>query len=209
MSRILVVGSGGHASVLVSIARRDRVGDLAGYVDLEDRGDWQGLVYLGDDTAVTPGCCLLFGVGLMHNAHARWQLYARHRAAGVPCLLLVSNRSSVADEAQLGTGTVVLDLAAVNAGARLGEACIVNTGAVIEHGARLGDNVHVAPHATLCGDVSIGDHCLIGAAATILPGLSVATGVVVGAGAVVTRDLVAPGVYVGAPAVRAAERSPG
>lgn len=209
MSRLIVVGSGGHASVLVSIARRDGVGDLAGYVDGVDRAEWQGLAYLGTDVAVSPGCRLLFGVGLVLNAHARWQLYTGHRAAGAPAILLISSRASVASEAQLGAGTVVLDLAAVNAGARLGEACIVNTGAVVEHSVQLGDNVHVAPHATICGDVSIGDHCLIGAAATVLPGLRLASGIVVGAGAVVTRDLVAPGIYAGAPAVRTTERSPG
>ncbi len=197
--------------MLVSIARRDRLGDLCGYVDRRDRGERHGLPYLGDDDAIARDHrdgALLLGVGLTDNAPARWRLYAAHRAAGAACLVLVSSRASVAAEAQLGAGTVVLDLAAVNAGARLGEACIVNTGAVVEHDCRLGDNVHVAPHATLCGDVAIGDHVLIGAAATVLPGRRVAGGVVIGAGAVVTRDLAEPGIYVGAPAVRVAPGRP-
>ena len=39
MPEIMIVGSGGHAGVLVSIARRDRLGVLAGYLDREDRGE--------------------------------------------------------------------------------------------------------------------------------------------------------------------------
>jgi len=206
-----VIGSGGHASVLVSIARRDGLGELIGYVDREDRGEWNGLAYLGTDADLAgrhPDCTLLFGIGLARDAAARWRLYAAHRAAGKVSLILVSRRASVAAEARLGAGTVVLALASVGPGARLGELCIVNTGAVVEHDCQLGDNVHVAPHATLCGQVTVGGHALIGAGAVVLPGVRIAAEVTVGAGAVVTRDLVARGTYVGAPAVRSREGGP-
>ncbi|HOX24961.1 MAG TPA: NeuD/PglB/VioB family sugar acetyltransferase [Candidatus Krumholzibacteria bacterium] len=204
MSRLVVIGSGGHARVLVSIARRDRIGELIGYVDRQDRGPWNDLPYLGDDAAIRRdlgGVDLLFGVGLVRNAADRWRLYAEHRAAGARSVVLVSSRACVAAEARLDAGTVVLDLAAVNAGAVLGELCIVNTGAVVEHDCRLGRNVHVAPRATLCGEVVVGDHCLIGAGAVVLPAVKIASGITVGAGAVVVRDLDRPGAYAGAPAV--------
>ncbi len=205
MSDILVIGSGGHAGVLVSIVRRDGVGDLRGYLDCEDRGQRHGLACLGDDETDPGADSLLYGVGLVNNAVARWDLYRRHRNGNATFLVLVSGRASVAVEARLGAGTVVLDLAAVNTGAVLGEACIVNTGAVVEHDCRLGDNVHVAPGAVLCGEVTVGDHVLVGAGSVVVPGVSIAGGSIIGAGAVVAGDLTRPGTYVGSPAVRRGE----
>ena len=211
MSSVVLVGSGGHARVLVGIARRDSAFAFTGYVDVRDRGVRDGLPYLGPDACVRTeyaDCGLLLGVGLMIDARARWRLYEWHRDRGARFVSLVSTHACVGPETRLGGGTVVMDLAAVNAGAVLGAACIVNTGAVVEHDCRIGDNVHIAPHATVCGEVSIGDHCLIGAGATIVPGVRVASGSIIGAGAVVTSDVAEPGTYRGVPARRRGEGMP-
>lgn len=207
MSEVIVIGGGGHARVLAGIARRDGL-QLAGYADREDRGVRDGLVYLGTDDDIAgryASSRFLLGVGLMTAAAGRWRLYRHHRDGGAVFVILISSRASVDPSVQLATGTVVMDLAAVNPGASIGEAGIVNTGAVVEHDCHLGDNVHVAPNATLCGEVTVGDHCLIGAGAVVAPGVVIPAGTIVGAGAVVLRSLSEPGTWVGAPAVRRGE----
>jgi sugar O-acyltransferase (sialic acid O-acetyltransferase NeuD family) len=194
--------------VLVGIARRDGDHALVGYVDVEDRGVRHGLSYLGPDDCLSRGhseCSLLLGVGLMGDATSRWRIYTEHRDRGRDYVTLVSARACIGPDVRLGTGTVVMDHAAVNAGTELGEACIVNTGAVVEHDCRIGNNVHIGPNATVCGGVQIEDHCLIGAGATIIPGARVAAGSIIGAGAVVASDLERPGTYVGVPAKRSGE----
>ncbi len=210
-SRVIVIGGGGHARVLMGITRRLAGLEVVGYADRDDRGVRDGVPYLGDDAAVAPRYGdgeLLLGVGLMTDAAARWRLYRHHREAGGRFLTLVSPLALVDDTVHLGAGCVVMDQTAVNPGARLGEICIVNTGAVVEHDCRLGDNVHVAPHATLCGDVTVGSHCLIGAGAVLVPGVTVAAYTIIGAGAVVARDIAEPGTYVGVPATRRGEGMP-
>lgn len=209
---VVLLGGGGHARVCASIARRDGVLRLSGYADPRDRGDLDGLPWLGPDEEVRerwPECRLLLGIGLMTDARVRWLAWRRYGGEGGRFVQLRSRRASVAREAVLGAGTVVFDLAAINAGAVLGAACIVNTGAVVEHDCRLGDNVHIAPRATLCGAAQVGDHTLIGAGAVVLPGVRVAPGSIVAAGAVLTRDAAEPGLYLGVPAALRGRGMPG
>ncbi len=59
---------------------------------------------------------------------------------------------------------------------------------------------HVAPGVHLGGEVTVGQGALIGIGASVMPGRSVGAGTVVGAGAVVTRDLPAGVTAVGVPA---------
>jgi sugar O-acyltransferase (sialic acid O-acetyltransferase NeuD family) len=191
--------------VLIEIVRRDRVGELAGYVDRRDRGPVSDLSWLGSDAdalARPESASFLLAVGLTDNAAARWRLVQRYRETGARLLTVVSSRAVVAAGVELGEGTVVMDLAAVNPGAALGPACIINTGAIVEHDAALGSNVHVAPGAVLCGDVTVGDHCLVGAGCVVVPGVTVVGQTTIGAGAVVTADITESGTYVGVPAVR-------
>ncbi|QIE47920.1 hypothetical protein G5B38_20110 (plasmid) [Pseudohalocynthiibacter aestuariivivens] len=99
-----------------------------------------------------------------------------------------------------GLGTVVLSGAVVNAETRIGEGVIINNGAIVEHGCYIGDFSHIAPGAVVAGDAHVGADVWIGANATVLQGITIADGTTVGAGAVVTRDISAPGTYIGLPA---------
>lgn len=64
----------------------------------------------------------------------------------------------MAESAERGAGTVIMDGAVVNPFARLGKDCIVNTCASVDHGCMVEDYVHVTVGAYLCGTVSVGAH---------------------------------------------------
>ena len=125
-----------------------------------DRG-WQVLVAIGDN-------------------RRRLSLAERLIGDGFALPSFVATTATVAHDAQLDAGTIVLEHAHVGPGARLGTATVVNTGAVVEHEVRLGAGCHVAPHATLSGGVQVGSGVLVGAGATVLPGVSVGEWSVVG-----------------------------
>lgn len=108
--------------------------------------------------------------------------------------------ASVSRFASVQAGGFVAANAVVAAGAGVGVGAIVNHGAVVDHDCRVGDWSHIAPGVVLGGGVRIGNQCLVGSGAVILPGLCVADGAIVGAGSVVTRNVQAGAVMVGAPA---------
>ena len=209
MSRIVVVGGGGHAKVVISVLRR-LPWDIAGYTDSRDRGAILGVKRVGDDSAIPglleadPQMEAVIGIGKIDASRARLQLQDELAAAGLAFPAIVSPRAVVNDEVTLGPGTVVLDGAVLNSGTVTGRGCIFNTNSTVDHDCRIGHDVHVAPGATVSGGVTVGDDCMIGAGATLIHGVTICPGVLVGAGATVVGDIATPGTYVGLPARRQA-----
>jgi sugar O-acyltransferase (sialic acid O-acetyltransferase NeuD family) len=130
---------------------------------------------------------------------ARWRL---HNA--VPPELrarpLVAATATIAEDATLGAGTVVLHHAHVGPASTVGQATIINTSAVVEHDCTIGDAVHVAPGAIVLGDVTVGNGTVVGSRACVLPGIRVGADVTIGAGAVVTENVPDGVTVVGVPA---------
>jgi sugar O-acyltransferase (sialic acid O-acetyltransferase NeuD family) len=100
----------------------------------------------------------------------------------------------------VGSGSVVMAGAIINADSTIGQDVIVNTRAGIDHDGLIGDGVHIAPGATLCGTVKVGDGSFVCAGATIIPNLTIGNNVTVGAGSTVIRDVADGVTVVGSPA---------
>jgi sugar O-acyltransferase (sialic acid O-acetyltransferase NeuD family) len=207
MERVVVIGGGGHAKVLISIVKKLNR-EVIGYTDLADRGEILSVPYLGpDDTLaelarIHPGTQAAMGLGKIDASPVRGQVFARAKARGFSFPAFVSPGAILNEEVDLGEGTVLFDGAVVNTATVIDELCIVNTNATVEHDCRLGRNVHVAPGAVVSGRVTIGDDCMIGAGSVVVQSVFICPGCLVGAGAVVTHDIREPGVYAGAPARR-------
>ncbi len=191
------LGAGGHAASVADALRG--VADLVGVCGESTRA-WDVQIFVGDENAIAAAaaagdCGVIVTVG--SNA-------ARLRIAdSVPVGLLATAAApsaTVAHDATLGAGTVVMHQAHVGPAARIGRAVIVNTGAIVEHDVVIDDGAHIGPGAAVLGAARIGARAFVGSGARILPGRSVGADAVVGAGAVVTGD-VAPGTtVVGQPA---------
>jgi sugar O-acyltransferase (sialic acid O-acetyltransferase NeuD family) len=140
------------------------------------------------------------GVGSIGDARLRYRLFALGRSAGFEMISAVHPTAFVSPSARIGSGAVVMALAALNAGADVGDNVIVNTSAVVEHGCALGAHSHVATGARLAGDVMVGDGSHIGIGAIVVQGLRIGRNTIVGAGAVVLEDVGVDVVVGGVPA---------
>jgi sugar O-acyltransferase (sialic acid O-acetyltransferase NeuD family) len=192
----VLLGAGGHARVLVALARK--VGfQILGVCDPALAADavsrWEELDVLGDDSALDmlppDRVSLMLGVGQLTTNNLRERLYSSWRARGYDFPPLVHPTAWVAPGVILGDGVQVMAGAIVQPGCYIGENCIINTRAGVDHDCSIGQNVHLAPGATLCGKVTVGDSAYIGAGATVIQGLLVGAGAVVGAGVTLVRDL--------------------
>ncbi len=204
--RIIVIGGGGHARVVISALRR--IGrPILGYTDAKAcAGSISGVVRLGDDSALSghaPSEILLAnGVGSIRNTARRTRVHERMKASGYEFVTIVHPSAVVADDVELDEGCQVMAGAVVQTGARVGAGSIINTRASVDHDTWIGAHVHVAPGATLSGGIRVEDGAHIGAGATVVQGVTIGRGAVVGAGAVVIRDVEAGAVVVGVPARR-------
>ena len=204
MTKLIVIGGGGHAKSLIAVVRKLGTHDLIGYTDKKDRGLLMCVPYLGDDVVLSEhtDCQLALGVGSLGTSEARLRILYRFRDDGFEFPTIISPQSVVSSEVEIGVGTVVFDGAVINTGTLIGEGSIINSNCTVEHDARIGKNVHVCPGATICGDVTIGDHSFVGAGATIIQGRTICAECTIGAGATVVHDCLDAGTYLGTPARR-------
>ena len=208
MVKVVGLGAGGHAKVVIEILRSHKSYELIGLLDpkpeLQGRSVL-GVPVLGDDDLLSAlkrdGICHFFvGLGSIGDTRPRQRLFELALQHGMKPVDAVHLQAIISPSAELGEGVTIMAGTVINACARLGANVIVNTGAVVEHDCVIGDHVHIATGAQLASTVQVGDGAHIGAGATVLQCVRIGENAIVGAGAVVIRD-VPPGVtVVGCPA---------
>lgn len=192
---IIVLGAGGHASVLVDMLRSQGVVPLALVASaagapravLANIPLWHHeekiLAHRPDEVV------LVNGIGSLPGNPLRATLFARYRDLGYRFASVVSAQAIVSDYAVLEEGSQVMAGAIIQAGTRIGANSIINSGAIVDHDCHIGSNNHVAPGAVLSGGVVTGERVHIGTGAAVIQGISIGTDAVVGAGATLTRSL--------------------
>lgn len=203
---LILLGGGGHARVLLDVARLCGRAVLA---LLDDDPALRGKQIDGVEVAggidtlsrYQPEEYLLVNaIGSAGVPKIRQSIYERGATAGFTYATLIHPSAVIAQTAQIGAGAQVLAGAVVGTGAVIGEGAILNTKASVDHDTMVGKHSHIAPGATVCGDVTIGSGCHIGCGATLIQGIRIGEGALVAAGAVVTGDVEPGGRAAGVPA---------
>lgn len=194
--RLLVVGAGGHAKVVIDAAR------LAGFDVVaaigRDGGAEQllGVPVLADASDI-PFDVFIAAIG--DNA-ARAEVFDAYLAQGLSPATVVHPSAVIAETVTLGAGTFVAAGVIVNVDARIGENVILNTGCTVDHDCIVGDHALIGPTASLCGGVRIGSGTLLGAGVSVVPLAVIGSDAIVGAGAAVIGDVPDGMVFAGVPA---------
>jgi len=204
IKKIVIIGGGGHAKVVISILKKIRNYEIFGYVDIVDNGQILGVNYLGDDSVLSglpeKGVTqAALGVGHTADLLLRMSLIDKALGMGFSFPVIVSPQAIINEDVELGKGTVVMDGSVINASLHTGDFVIINTGSLIDHDCQIGNYSHIGPGAVLCGGVNVGNGVLIGAGAVVCQSKVITDRCVIGAGAVVTGDCKKKGTYVGVP----------
>lgn len=202
---LVIVGAGGHATVVADLA------DLAGFatvgflddVAVERRGTpFCRATVLGgvEQLAILAARGVRYAVVAIGDCDARLALADRARKQGFELAVLRHPGATVARDSTIGPGTVLMAGAIVNPAAEIGANVIVNTAASIDHECCIEDGVHVGPGVRLGGRVHVGRGAWLGIGSVIKDGVRIGPGTIVGAGSLVLRDLPAGVVAFGSPA---------
>jgi acetyltransferase EpsM len=187
---VVLLGAGGHAKVVASVARRAGF-VVAGFLDdMRPLGaSFQGGQVLGPlkDIDKQPEHRWFF-VALGDNA-TRQRLFEALEAGGRRLATLVDPHADVAEDVQLGAGTVVMPGAVVLPGAVVGKNCILNTSCCVGEACCISDHVHLCPGTCLEAEVSVAEGAMLGTGVIVLQGCRVGSRSVVGAGSLVDCDL--------------------
>lgn len=204
---VLVVGSSGHAAVVVDCLEKQGLYRVVGWVDSFRLAGVSAFGYevLGAEQDV-PTLMREFDVWgvvvAIGDNWARSQVVARlvRRVSELRFPVVVHPAAQIARGVTVGDGSVVLAGAIINSKASVGRWCILNTKSSLDHESIMGDFASLAPAATTGGRVTIGGYSAIGLGASVIQGLRIGDHSVIGAGAVVVKDIQDHVVAYGVPA---------
>ncbi len=137
MKSLLIIGAGGHGSVVAETAA------ACGYEKIDFLDDnspdaigitnqMEELVERYDSVIVSIG-----------NGEIRGNLIRRIQEVGAPLVSLIHPRAYVAPSASIGNGSIILPGAIVHSNASVGTGCIISIGALIDHDAVIHDLSHI------------------------------------------------------------------
>ncbi|MCR0983176.1 acetyltransferase [Roseomonas populi] len=201
--RVVIVGAGGHAKVIIEALMAAGFPPPLGLVDPHPPGpSVLGVPVLGGDERLealraegaAAAVVALGGNGL------RLKVGNGLAAMGYALPAVIHPAAQISPSASIAEGAVIMARACLGPDARIGRFAIVNTNAVVEHDNVLGEAAHVAPGCALAGNVTVGDRALVGAGSAVRPGITIGADAIVGAGSAVVRDVPAGLRVGGAPA---------
>lgn len=200
---LILIGAGGHAHACIDVIEQQGQYQIVGLVGLPQEMHSQHLGYkvLATDDALaqlaksTPYA--LITIGQIQTAKLRVHLYQQATQCGFQMPVIISPTAHISRHATVGTGSIVMHGAIVNAGAKVGNNCIINTHALIEHDAAVEDHCHISTGAILNGGVSVGAGSFIGSGCVVKEGLSIGKDCLVGIGLTVRHALADSGRFTG------------
>ena len=192
---VLILGSGGHASVIVDILRQLNY-EIVGLVSPDN--DSKSKVFSGIDFFISDDDVLKFdknkiklvnGLGSLPGNKSRSLIYNKFVSLGYEFETIIASTAFISSYAELGNGVQVFPGVIIQAGASIGANSIINTGAIIEHDCIIGQNNHIAPGVTLSGQVTTEEQVHIGTGASVIQSVFIGKNTTVGAGAVINKNV--------------------
>jgi sugar O-acyltransferase (sialic acid O-acetyltransferase NeuD family) len=204
----VILGGGGHASVLIDCILSSGKIKITGVLDI-NRSLWgkklSGIPILGDERLlpkmISRGVnSFVVGVGSVGDCEIRRRLFGIGLKYSLKPVTVIHSSAIISRGAELGPGSQVLPGAIVNTGVKIGANSIINSGAIIEHDCVIGPYVHVASGAKLASAVHVGEGAHIGSGASVRQGIRIGANAMVGMGAVVVKDVPKETTVAGVPA---------
>lgn len=189
--KLLIVGAGGHAKVVIDLVRAEALYDLVGLIDRPSDALVNGAVVIGSDEDLPR----LRAEGVTHahvaigNNARRLSLARELESKGFTLANAISPAAFLSPSTALGAGIAVMAGAVVNVDSRIGDAAILNTRASLDHDGTIGEGAHVAPGCALAGNVSVGRLAFLGVGTSVIPGIAIGDEAIVGAGSCVVRPV--------------------
>ncbi|KPA16718.1 Sialic acid O-acyltransferase, NeuD [Candidatus Magnetomorum sp. HK-1] len=207
MDNIVIIGSSGHAKVIIDIVEKESRYRIAGIIDPHKKkgekilgysilGQKEDLPQLMISHAIK-GAIVAIGDNFTRSAEV-----SRLREI-CPDIIFVSAKhpkASIAKDVTIGEGTVIMAGANINPSCSIGLFCIINTNSSLDHDSEMKNFSSIAPGVTTGGNCKIDDFTAISIGATLIHGIHIGEHTVIGAGSTVIKDIQPYKIAYGTPA---------
>ncbi|HPD65028.1 MAG TPA: acetyltransferase [Bacteroidia bacterium] len=196
MKKIVIIGSSGHARVVIDIIEKQNEFEIVGLIDSfrkvnEKTYDYKILGNENDLPALTSklglyGCIVAIGDNWNRKIMVE---KVQNLKTGLNFISAVHPSVQIGKEVEIGEGTVVMAGAIINSGSKIKNHVIINTQASIDHDCYIDDFAGISPGAVLGGYVKVGKFSVIALGSTVLNKIEVGDHSIVGAGSLLLKNL--------------------
>ena len=185
MNTLNIYGNGGHSRVVQQLARHkynkinifdennqseEVVGNFEEMINYNNFNNCDNFIALGDN-------------------EIREQKLKTLIDKNIKVTSLIDNGALLANNIEIGKGSIVMPGCIINSNTKIGVGCIINTGSLIDHDCKLNDYVHISPGCKLGGTIVIGRLSWIGIGTTIINNISIGDNVKIAAGSTIYKDI--------------------
>jgi sugar O-acyltransferase (sialic acid O-acetyltransferase NeuD family) len=206
--KIIIIGSGEHAKVVLYNLKSQNKYEALGYFDSDINtvdSISHGLkvleCYEGQDLNGLIGKYntnkFIIGFGDIRN---RKLVYERFIASGWEAVTIIHPSAVVSPEAKVGKGVLIECGCLITPNPIIGDNVVINPGSQINHDNIIEDHVFIASGVILSGSVRIKENTLLDDGVVVTVNKTVGKDSIIGAGSIVTKDIPDNSVAYGVPA---------
>jgi sugar O-acyltransferase (sialic acid O-acetyltransferase NeuD family) len=194
MKSLIIIGSGGHAKVVLN-ALLNAEQNILGFVspNREIDSDFCGYKILGNDEFIDKlnpdDVALVNGIGFIAKDSKRKYISEKFKSKGFDISTVIHPSASIANEVTIEDGVQIMAGAIIQSGTYIGSNTVINTGAIIDHDCIIGENCHIAPGVVLSGNVRVGRESFIGVGSSVIHNIAIGDNCTVAAGSVLFKDV--------------------
>lgn len=207
MENIIIIGSSGHAKVIIDIVEKENKYTIVGLLDKFRRVGEEVLGYkiIGKEEDIPDLVVkhdLTGGIIAVGDNWIRKKNYKEIKsiAPNFTFVKTIHPNAQIARDVQIGNGTVIMAGAIVNTNSIIKNHCILNTNSSLDHDCFMDDFSSLAPNTAIGGNVKIGQFSAVSLGANVIHGITIKEHTVIGAGSVVLEDVPEFSIAYGIPA---------
>jgi len=207
IEKILIVGSSGHAKVIIDIFEKKNNCEIIGLIDSfkslnENTFEYKVMGKEEDLPSIlsnTPDCKIFVAIG---DNKTRGEVVNKIKGIlpSIEFISAVHPSAQIGKNVKIGQGVAIMAGTIINSDCVIEDFSIVNTKASIDHDSKMLEFSSVGPNVTTGGNVNIGKYSMVGISATISNGISIGDHAIIGAGSLLIKDCKDHMIMYGSPA---------
>lgn len=196
---IIIIGSGGHAKVIIDTIEEIGEFKIKGFLDDNKAGiGYKGYLILDKirNAYKYNNENTYFVIAIGDNGIRK---KISKNFYNLKYATIIHKSAIISNSCTIGEGTVVLSGSVINSDSVIKRHVIINTKSIVEHDCIIDDYCHISPGSVVCGGNIVYEKVYIGANAVVIPNKVINKNSIIGAGSTVIRNIQEDKIAVGCP----------
>lgn len=193
---IIVIGSSGHAKVVIDCIERENKYEIIGLLDrFKEVGSSSfGYKIIGkeeDLKNLIKMHKIEGGIIAIGDNFIRYLVNDRisHDIPQFNFIKVIHPSAQIARNVSIGKGTVIMANTTISSEATVSDFCIINNNSSLDHDSKMLHYSSLAPGSSIGGNVKIGLFTAVSLGAKVIHGITIGDHTIIGAGSIVIKDI--------------------